>query len=619
MKPKEKVVSIGQEVELTKVDVYLNGRLIGITEKKDNVLEELKKMRLEGVFPPEVSISYNEDDRQIDIWSDEGRIIRPLIRVENGKSLLTEEHLQKIKNKELKWENLVSLGIIEYMDAAEEENALIAMKEGDLTADHTHLEIDPSVIFGISAGIVPYLNHNMSTRVTLGSNMLKQGCGLYTANYGLRTDTQRHLLHYQQRPIVKTMGSDLVDFENRPSGQNFVVAIISHKGYNMQDAIILNRASLDRGLGRSAFFRSYKAEERKYPGGQVDTIEIPPKDVRGYMSENAYRYLDEDGIISPESVVDEEDVLIGKTSPPRFLEVMEEFGAGVRSRRESSVSTRVGERGIVDKVILSENLEGDKLVKVKLRDHRIPELGDKFASRHGQKGVIGIITPQEDMPFTRDGITPDLIINPHAIPSRMTVGQLLETVGGKLGSLDARQIDGTPFSGEHEDAIRADLEKHGFESSGKEVMYDGVTGKKLEAEIFIGVVYYQKLKHMVVDKIRARSRGPVQILTRQPTAGKAREGGLRMGEMEKDCLVGHGAALLLKERLLDESDKTTVPICNTCGLVAVYDKFRDMALCSVCGENVDITFIEMSYAFKLFLDELKSMGVYPRLLLGEKG
>lgn len=619
MTPQEKIIRTGEEVELKKVDAYLNGRLIGITEKPEEVLAELKKMRLEGVFPPEISISFNETDRQIDIWTDEGRIVRPLIRVENGKPLLTEEHIQKLKNRELKWQNLISLGVIEYIDAAEEENAYIALREEDLTAEHTHLEIDSSIIFGICAGIIPYLNHNMSTRVTLGANMLKQGCGLYAMNYGLRTDTQRHIMHYPQSPIVKTHGNDLIEFNKRPSGQNFVIAIISNQGYNMQDAIILNKAAIERGLGRTTFFRSYKAEERKYPGGQVDTIEIPSKDVRGYRSENAYRLLEEDGIISPESVVKEDDVLIAKTSPPRFLEVMEEFGMGLKNRRESSVAMRVGEQGTVDKVIVSETLDGDKLVKVKVRDMRIPELGDKFASRHGQKGVIGIIVPQEDAPFTKDGITPDVIINPHAIPSRMTVGQLLETVGGKLGALEGRNIDGTPFAGEMEDGLREALEKYGFRSTGKEVMYDGITGRKLEAEIFIGVVYYQKLKHMVVDKIRARSRGPVQILTRQPTAGKAREGGLRMGEMEKDCLVGHGAALLLKERLLDESDKTVVPICNTCGLVAVYDKFRDMSYCAVCGENVDITFVEMSYAFKLFLDELKSTGIYPKLIVGEKG
>ena len=619
MKPKEKILTTGAIFEAKRADVYLNGRLIGNTESPAEVMKDLKQMRLEGIISPEVSISFNQRYNDIDIWSDEGRIVRPLIRVENGVPLLKEEHLQKLKNKEMTWDNLISMGVIEYVDAAEEENAYIALKEENLIKENTHLEIDPLIIFGISAGIIPYLNHNMSTRLTLGANMSKQGIGLYVSNYSLRTDTQRHLLHYMQKPIVRTMGNDLIDFDNHASGQNFVVAIISRGGYNMQDALILNKAAIERGLGRSSFFRSYKAEERKYPGGQLDTIELPEKDVRGYLSEQAYRYLDEDGIISPECPVGEDDVLIGKTSPPRFLEVMEEFGMQVKNRRESSVAIRVGEGGTVDKVIISETLDGDKLVKVKLRDQRIPELGDKFASRHGQKGVIGILVPQEDAPFTKEGITPDLIINPHAIPSRMTVGQLLETVGGKLGSLEGRFIDASPFSSEPEDKLRSELEKCGFKNTGREVMYDGVTGKKLEAEIFIGVIYYQKLKHMVVDKIRARSRGPVQILTRQPTAGKSREGGLRLGEMEKDCLVGHGAALLLKERLLDESDRTVVPICNTCGLVSVYDKFRDYSYCSVCGENVDITFVEMSYAFKLFLDELKSMGIYPKLIVGEKG
>jgi DNA-directed RNA polymerase beta subunit len=481
------------------------------------------------------------------------------------------------------------------------------------------MEIDSCTIFGICAGLVPFLNHNMATRVTLGANMAKQGIGTYCSNFGIRTDTQRHIMTYVQKPLVKTLGSEIINYEKRPSGQNFVVAVISHGGYNMQDALVINKASIERGLGRSVFFRSYKAEERKYPGGQVDIIESPDKEVRGYLSEDCYSDLGDDGIIEPESNVKKDKVLIGKTSPPRFLEVIEEFGMSVKHRRESSVNVRTGEGGIVDKVLLSESLDGDKLVKVKLRDPRIPTVGDKFASRHGQKGVIGMIVPQEDVPFSATGTSPDLMLNPHAIPSRMTVGQLLETIGGKVGSMGGRFVDGTAFSGEPEEVMRKELEAYGFKSDGKEVLYNGITGERLEAEIFIGVVYYQKLKHMVVDKIRARSRGPVQILTRQPTAGKAREGGLRLGEMEKDCLVGHGAALLLKERLLDESDKCTAPICSQCGLVAVYDKFRDYSYCTICGENVDITFVEMSYAFKLLLDEMKSMCLYPKLVLGEKG
>jgi DNA-directed RNA polymerase subunit B' len=601
-----------------KYDVFLNGKFIGSHEKPNELVDELKKLRTQGIISAEVGIVFDAKD-EVRIVSDAGRLLRPLIKIKDGKPLLTEDQLEKIGKGEMTWSELVSRGLIEYIDASEEESAFIALREEDITEEHTHLEIDPCTIFGICAGLVPFLNHNMATRVTLGANMAKQGIGVYCSNYGIRTDTQKHVMVYPQKPMVNTLGMDIAKFDLRPSGQNFVVAVISHGGYNMQDALIINKASVERGLGRSVFFRSYKAGERKYPGGQVDMIEVPDKEVRGYMSDECYRYLGDDGIIEPESIINTDDVLIGKTSPPRFLEVIEEFGMSVKHRRESSVTVRTGEEGIVDKVILSESLDGDKIVKIKTRDPRIPTVGDKFASRHGQKGVIGMILPQEDTPFTESGIVPDLLLNPHAIPSRMTVGQLLETIGGKVGSLNGRTVDGTAFSGEPEENMRKELEALGFKSNGKEVLYDGITGVRLEAEIYIGVVYYQKLKHMVADKIRARSRGPVQILTRQPTAGKAREGGLRLGEMEKDCLVGHGAALLLKERLLDESDKTTVPICSQCGLVAVYDKFRDYSYCTICGENVDITFVELSYAFKLLLDEMKSMCIYPKLVLGEKG
>ncbi len=596
-------------------DVYLSGKFIGTVEDGEAFANSMREERRRGAVSENVNVYYDSAAGEVHIEAAKGRLRRPLIVVRDGRSMLTQDHLDKLARNELRWSDLVKQGIVEFLDAAEEENALVAFFEDELTPEHTHLELTPLAMFGLVTSMVPYANFNSAQKVNTGSKNQKQAIGFYASNYMIRLDMDVNLLHNPQMPVVRSVMHEISEYDKHPAGQNLVVAVMSFKGYNMEDAIIINKGSIDRGMGRGSYYRPMISEELRYSGGLVDEVCIPAKDVKGFKSEKDYRYLEEDGIIYPEAQVREGDVVIGKTSPPRFLSSMEQYSLSAETRRESSVAMKHGEEGVIDFVLITENSEGNKLVQVKIRDQRIPEVGDKFSSRHGQKGVVGLIVPENDMPFTASGITPDLIFSPHSIPTRMTMAHLIELIAGKTGALSGRTIDGTVFDSEPEESIRKELLGMGFRDNGLETMYNGETGEAFEVSIFVGNMYYLRLKHMVANKIHSRARGPIQLLTRQPTEGRAKEGGLRLGEMEKDTFVAHGAALLLKERF--DADRTIVPVCENCGMVAIYDEYKRRSYCQVCGES-GISFIEVSYAFKLILDEFKSLVLYPQLKLKTK-
>jgi len=585
-------------------EVFLDGEIMDDLESPEEAREELIEKRRNGELDKEVSVYYNENRDEIRINTDSGRVMRPVVIVEDGEPQLTEEQEEQLEEGEISLEDLENEGIIEYLDAEEEENAYVSLTEEEVTEEHTHMEIDPEIINGLSASLTVYPEHNRGDRVNFGAKMAGQGLGMPTREFHQRFDTQQNVLTYAQKPVVETNTYDTL-VGDHPIGQNMVIALASFDGYNIEDAVIMNKASMERGVGRSTYMRTYQTEAKRFYGGQKDRISIPDKDVRGYRREEAYEHLDEDGIVNPETEVDSDDVIVGKTSPPKFLGGGgEEMKMGLAERRETSLTVRHGEQGVIDKVMLSETGDGDKLIKAKMREYRVPELGDKFATRHGQKGVVGMIAPEENMPFTKQGITPDMILSTHAIPSRMTVAQIIELIGGKVGALRGEKVDATAYHNEDKDELRDQLEKLGFEKSGKETMYNGVTGEEMEAEIMIGPGYYLKLSHMVGDKVHARSRGPVTLLTKQPTEGRSQEGGLRLGEMEKDVFVGHGASLLLKERFGADSSK--IHVDTESGDIGYFDREENKVV-KQSGEDGDFEETEIPHAMLLLLDELKSL------------
>jgi DNA-directed RNA polymerase beta subunit/intein/homing endonuclease len=626
--------------------VFVNGAWIGTLGSSAQAAASVKSLviaKRSGRIHPYTSVVYKSSTNEVWMNTEGGRIVRPLFVGETIREILSTGLTHPWTfctswNDLMRWVSPAGNHLLEFVDAGESEGLYISKTLGTLARDHTHLEIHPSVIIGTMGSNIPFPDHNQSPRNSYQAAMGKQAMGVYALNFTERLDTMSNLLCYTARPLVSPYMSKYYRAQDMPSGYNIIVAIMTYGGYNQEDSVMINRAALDRGLFRSIFYRTYKDEEKKnQASGEEERFCKPDVSLTKHMKLANYEKLAADGIVPENVFVDNDDILIGKVVPIRLRAVEGAMAAGVshsslasmsaaaaaaaveavggKRYRDSSKLLRNNETGYVDKIYRGRNGEGFSFVKIRVRSERVPTIGDKFCSRHGQKGTCGLILEPEDMPQTSSGIVPDIIINPHCIPSRMTIAHLMETLMGRIGCEIGAVGDGSPFTDVSVDGLARTLRDDlGLEPYTNEVMYCGTTGKQMKTSIFMGPIFYQRLKHMVDDKIHSRASGPLVMLTRQPAEGRARDGGLRFGEMERDCIVAHGASEFLKEIMMEKADNFQCFICKSCGLLGQVNPKAGIFKCTSCEGVTDFAQIRVPYAYKLFLQELESMSICSRIL-----
>jgi DNA-directed RNA polymerase II subunit RPB2 len=640
------------------IKLFFNGIWMGFVINHIDFLTDIRKKKYSGRIDIMTGIVYDIDNNEIKIYCDDGRVLRPLFRVDDNKLLVTKKQISEIKLNDydynkggiFSWNEFIAKnpGTIEYIDANESyyimlganvdqvyemkrrehfdgidiNPHLISNRYDEKTyCKYTHCEIDPMLLFGSVAVGIPFADHNPCTRGIYQSAQVRQAMSVYSTDFLNRVDIS-YLLYHPQEPLVTTNAAKYIGIDKLSPGENVICAVACYTGFNQEDAIIMNASAVDRGLFLTTSFKKIMViAKNNQSSTQTEIITIPDHKNTTCTRYGNYGKLNKDGYIDEEDIVEYNDVLVGKISHINKA-------IGKDNYKDSSVIYKTITPSVVDRVFPNLSTpEGDPMVKIRLRSERRPIIGDKFCSRAGQKSVCGIMLSQSDMPFTNNGIIPDIIINPCALPSRMTVGQILETVTGKISILNGYTYDGSPFNKVDTDNIKDELKKLNYSDDGAEYMYNGFTGEKIKTKIFIGPTYYQRLKHLVADKIHSRATGPTTILTRQPPEGRSRDGGFRIGEMERDCIISHGMANFLKERLVDLSDEYKVHVCEICGMFAQRmlrrqhsgtDSHFDIYYCKACNNNNKIAKISIPYAFKLLLQELMAINIAPRIRFSNK-